>query len=399
MNKKGFTLVELLAVIVIIALLGLIVSTSVVKIINNSRQDMYENQILSIKNAAEVWGGENINLLPNEGECIYMTLGYLKNYGLIDDNVLDSRTNDKINDDLKIKITNNINNNYKSNIKYEVDVTNDEIKECKLWSPVCVRANKMHEEICQLSNTSNFCGGLGYDKGSTIKYGNKTVTNGILNSGDAFDCDVNNDGIYDDKTERFYYVSDYYDNKTNSFDDKTAVLIYYNNVTVGVPDNTNSSLTAYNNIYSNKNNFGPVTALSNLPSTSLWKNVSLKRTKRQIVNELGNTVTTAGNIANFDYSGYAARLLTIQELNNACNISNSNTIITSGVLSNCEYLMENTKFVSSTMGTYGYWLETPISSSNSYVYFVFGNSNHAASETAVFGIRPVIELSKEQIFY
>lgn len=130
MNRKGFTLVELLAVIVIIALLGLVVSTSVVKIINNSRQDMYENQILSIKNAAEVWGGENINLLPNEGECIYMTLGYLKNYGLIDDNVLDSRTNDKINDDLKIKITNNINNNYKSNIKYEVDVI--DITDCTL---------------------------------------------------------------------------------------------------------------------------------------------------------------------------------------------------------------------------------------------------------------------------
>ena len=42
---------------------------------------------------------------------------------------------------------------------------------------------------------------------STITYG-KLGTQGILSSGDAFDCDVNGDGIYDATTERFYYVTD-----------------------------------------------------------------------------------------------------------------------------------------------------------------------------------------------
>lgn len=130
MYRNGFTLIELLAVIVVIALLALLVSTSVARIVNNSREDIYETQLLSIEKSARIWGGENINLLPDAGECIYFTLGYLKNYGVIDDNILDSRNNKKISDNLKVKITGEINEFDKLNYKYEVAVT--DITNCTL---------------------------------------------------------------------------------------------------------------------------------------------------------------------------------------------------------------------------------------------------------------------------
>ena len=53
----------------------------------------------------------------------------------------------------------------------------------------------LHTEEC--TQTSNYCYAAGYvegNKGTTITYGNENVTEGVLTSGDAFDCDVNGDG-------------------------------------------------------------------------------------------------------------------------------------------------------------------------------------------------------------
>ena len=98
-------------------------------------------------------------------------------------------------------------------------------------------------------------------KRATILHGSygSLGTAGSLSSGDAFDCDVNGDGVYDSDTERFYYVTD--------VDAKTAVLIYYNNVEAGVAKD--SAFSAYDS--SNENWHGPVTAIKQLPTTSQWK--------------------------------------------------------------------------------------------------------------------------------
>ena len=93
---------------------------------------------------------------------------------------------------------------------------------------ICKRATTLHTEECTQTSVTYNCSGAGYtsagSKGtSTITYGN-LGTSGSLTSGDAFDCDVNGDGVYDSKTERFYYVSDYYNTSTKSFESDTAVL-------------------------------------------------------------------------------------------------------------------------------------------------------------------------------
>lgn len=63
--KKGFTLVELIAVLVILGLVSLIT----IPIVNNNlkkyRNDLYMDAIQNIEQAAKNWGADNIGKLPN----------------------------------------------------------------------------------------------------------------------------------------------------------------------------------------------------------------------------------------------------------------------------------------------------------------------------------------------
>ena len=222
-------------------------------------------------------------------------------------------------------------------------------------------------------------------------------TSGTLTSGDAFDCDVNGDGVYDSNTERFYYVSDYYNTSTKSFESDISVLIYYNNVNAGNPDN--SKLYAYDS--SGENFHGPRTAIKELPTTSQWSNISLKNTTRSILNESGSGTTTGGTLPNdFSYSGYAARFLTVQETNIACK---TNGVWDNGKLNSCIYMLENTSYESNNIVNSGYWLENALSSDAGGVWTIYSANvyidNYYVSYTGDFGVRPAIEVSKANMEY
>lgn len=273
---------------------------------------------------------------------------------------------------------------------------NGYIKISALDQPVCKRATTLHTEICSNEDNSRFCQADGYALNDTITYGN-LGTNGILTSGDAFDCDVNGDGVYDSETERFYYVS----NVTNGVTTNTnaAVLIYYNNVSGGVASNS----TSYAYDESGKNNNGPVTAIKQLPTTNQWKNVSLTNTTRAITNEQNGNTTSAGNLPTaFSYAGYSARLLTAQEVSAGCGFKVGSA--TAGELSSkCKYLMENTKYSSSSLKTYGGWLESPFASRSDCAWFVNAynrNVDYSTVGNAGYGgVRPAIEVLKSNISY
>ena len=195
----------------------------------------------------------------------------------------------------------------------------------------CKRATTLHTATCSSENGYG-CKGAGMSSGATITYGN-LGNKGTIRAGDAFDCDVNGDGTYDTSKERFYYVSEL---NTNS---NYAVLIYYSNVSGGTP--TATVAFAYDT--SNENWHGPQTGIAQLPTTSQWKNMKLFNTSRAITNEQGGTSTVGGEFPTaFSYNGYAARLLTIQEVNKACGIKLETH--TKGELDNCKYLMENTLY-------------------------------------------------------
>ena len=254
---------------------------------------------------------------------------------------------------------------------------------------VCKMAHTLHTEKCEHSYADSYCQADGYELNGTITYGN-LGTKGILTSGDAFDCDVNGDGVYDAETERFYYVADATNGVTT--DNNTAVLIYYNNVSGGLPSNLTSYAYDVNgNAYTN----GPITAKGQLPTTSQWKNVSLINTTRNITDEK-NTVRKSS----FSYEGYAARLLTVQEVSAGCEVTVGS--YTQGELSSkCKYLMENTKYSLSSLKTLGGWLESPYESDSGGAWLVgaFDRSVHDdyVVNASYYGVRPAIEVAKSRI--
>lgn len=94
MNKKGFTLVELLAVIGLIAAFALITIPTVDSLIKKQKQKLYEGHKKNITEALKTWGNMNIDSLPDEDEeSITVDLRQLKVVGLIEDNMTNPKTN------------------------------------------------------------------------------------------------------------------------------------------------------------------------------------------------------------------------------------------------------------------------------------------------------------------
>ena len=109
---KGFTLVELLGVLIILAVIALITLPIVSMSIKNGKEKLYNSQIEEIKLAAEKWAYKNINLLPTkDGETITVTLLSLKQSGDIPLDTRNPRTGELIPNDLIITIMFK-NNNY-----------------------------------------------------------------------------------------------------------------------------------------------------------------------------------------------------------------------------------------------------------------------------------------------
>lgn len=172
--------------------------------------------------------------------------------------------------------------------------------------------------LCKRATTSEL------HKSGNITYG-QIGTNGELNIGDAFICDVNGDGTYSAANEMFYYVSDFFDFNTLQSDSSYAALVYSKNYAEQiryVSDLTTSPTVEF------------VTAL---PTTSEWSNVTLKNNYRIVYDYTLNSRLYAVYQGSVSHVGKAARLLTYEELKGCVSgsgfpISLSNT---------CNFLMED----------------------------------------------------------
>ena len=81
--KKGFTLVELMAVIILLAVICAISFPVVNSIISSTKQEAYDNQVLLLVEAGKKWGIKNVDKLPLEGE-LYITIEQLLEGGFIE---------------------------------------------------------------------------------------------------------------------------------------------------------------------------------------------------------------------------------------------------------------------------------------------------------------------------
>ncbi len=103
--KKGFTLAELLGVLVILAAILLIIMPIVDKTIKEGKDDLYDKQVNSIKLAMELWLTDNAKL--DEGEYIVITLSQLKDAGLIEFDIKNPKTEELFPNDMLLTIKNN----------------------------------------------------------------------------------------------------------------------------------------------------------------------------------------------------------------------------------------------------------------------------------------------------
>ena len=274
---------------------------------------------------------------------------------------------------------------------------------------ICKRATVLHTEQCLRTSSTEYCRGSGYDYNETVTYGNATTTSGVLTPGDAFDCDVNGDGTFDPATERFYYISRYNDNSlvdkeyADRFVDDIAALVYYSNTVNGVPGNTS---IPYYLSDGHENYLGPITAITYLPTTSQWSNVSLYKTQRKILTEYGDDSTATGIIPDsFSYAGYAARFITALEIYSGCSNGGQNDITAFYGMPQCQFLNENSMYTDPNNGSYGAWLENPYRNYD-FAWHICGEHNHLGQgwvyeyvpDNAV-GVRPVIDVPLNNIRY
>lgn len=103
MKKNGFTFIEILGVITLLALLSTIVLISVSKSLKDSKETLSEIQIENIKSAASMWRTDNIELIP-ENDYYIISLQELQNEGYIKEDIIDPKTSELINKTTLIEI-------------------------------------------------------------------------------------------------------------------------------------------------------------------------------------------------------------------------------------------------------------------------------------------------------
>lgn len=82
--KKGFTLIELMAVIIVLGIISLIAIPLVDQTMADIRNDSYETQIKAIREGARQWGASNMTLLPTtNGASISVPLEELITQGFV----------------------------------------------------------------------------------------------------------------------------------------------------------------------------------------------------------------------------------------------------------------------------------------------------------------------------
>ena len=293
-------------------------------------------------------------------------------------------------------------------------------------APICKRATVLHTETCEngSSTDNHYCYADGYYVGgskntTTITYGTLGTTGQYPQTGDAFDCDVNGDGFYNSDTERFYYVSDYFDTNTQSFDTTRATLIYYKNFSGGQASDAGVAYYAS----ANENWHGPATAIAALPNNKAnggqWRNDLLKTQDRKILScnnascgtfgtetTDGTTTHTIENPISPNpplYSGKAARLLTLKEFYTGCSSLGMTPSTSEGsIKTGCNFIYENTKYAKSSKGSYGPCLENPRATLLTHSWGVHADLryvfNYSTSGTGR-GARPAIDVLYSNILY
>ena len=130
-NKKGFTLVEILVSIGLLALLGSVIAISLNRVFKDNNIKNYNEYVEKIKSSAMLYVNNTVDIINdlNDSSFKIITIGNLIDNGYLKDNIINPDTNKKIDKNEKIKVS------YDSDHELIVEYPyNDENKEKYLYT-------------------------------------------------------------------------------------------------------------------------------------------------------------------------------------------------------------------------------------------------------------------------
>ena len=275
------------------------------------------------------------------------------------------------------KTGNNFAGWYNSNnqrVTHQTVITSDTQLHAEWTKIVCKRvtdSTKLHTETCVSGGCVAGNNASGFHANDIITYG--TVGDGVPISGDAYDCDVNDDGTFDATesdhktyTERFYFVRE----KTNANSDNTAVLVYSTSFDENGRDDRvtdkNDGSTHYN------------LAITYLPASTATQSNS---------NAWDNPL-----LVDFDGNGKVSRFASMDDLESVCGtpVVFSNT----SYFANCQkwFWFENSRFQNANIGRAGIWLEYETGDTKYHRIHTQSFDVMEVEESSENMTRPVIEI-------
>jgi len=103
MRNKGFTLTELIGVIVLLGIIALIAVPIINSTITNSKTKAYNAQIKALEDAGKKWGVENTKYLPADATNCNVAIAQLITLGYIeDDKIVDPRDNTEMHGTIEV---------------------------------------------------------------------------------------------------------------------------------------------------------------------------------------------------------------------------------------------------------------------------------------------------------
>ena len=231
--KKGFTLIEVIGVLILLAAIALIAVPSIEQQIKEGKQKLYDSQITAIKLDAQNWLSDNLIYKPNNGEVITIMLAQLKQGGYVDENVTNPITKELFPNDMLITITNN-----DGIITYDV-LTNTGSDKTIYDSdtPLIILSGNVITNV-ELNSTYT-------DLGATASINGKNITDHITTTGSVNTSTIGSYSIT-------YTVN--YNNKTNYFVrtvnvvDRVAPVITVPSTEISIPDNELVNTSVLNDV-------------------------------------------------------------------------------------------------------------------------------------------------------
>ena len=153
-----------------------------------------------------------------------------------------------------------------SKISSNTIATTDDTFYARWVKLVCKKATTLHSETCS-SDGSCYTKGY-YGNNAKIDYGNIPGVNSPA-TGDAYDCDVNDDGVYDPATERFYYIREVVED-SGSVPIGNSFLVHYTSFDESGQMDSSKDRGSYT--YDLAKSYLPK---SSLPTLTLWDDSAL----------------------------------------------------------------------------------------------------------------------------